>query len=147
METNIENLAKILSQHSLTKIEYSDSETHILLERTPLPIVQMQNAEVATSGLLNSPAISSTPSSEIATSDTRTPVKASFVGTVYRCRKPEEPPLCEVGTKVEKGDTLCVIEAMKMFSDITAPVSGTVSEICFEDNSLAEYGQVLIWIK
>jgi acetyl-CoA carboxylase biotin carboxyl carrier protein len=142
MEQNIENLAKILSKHSLTKLEYSDSETHILLERTPAPQIQAAGA-VQPAAL---PAISA-PSGETAPTETRTPVKAAFVGTVYRRRKPEEPPICDIGTKVKEGDPLCVIEAMKMFTDIVSPVSGTVSEICFEDGNLAEYGQVLIYIE
>jgi acetyl-CoA carboxylase biotin carboxyl carrier protein len=71
-------------------------------------------------------------------------VSAPLVGLVYRSREPGAAPFVERGQKVDEGDVLCIIEAMKLFNEITAPCTGTVDAILFEDGTLAEYGAPLI---
>jgi pyruvate/2-oxoglutarate dehydrogenase complex dihydrolipoamide acyltransferase (E2) component len=68
------------------------------------------------------------------------------VGIAYRARGPKEAPLVEVGQKVQAGDPVCLIEAMKMFNEVTAPTSGIVSAIDFENGALVEYGAPLVTI-
>jgi oxaloacetate decarboxylase alpha subunit len=74
-------------------------------------------------------------------------VKSPMVGTFYRAPAPEAAPFVEVGSRVEKGQTLCIIEAMKLMNEIEAEVSGTVVEILVENAQPVEYGQPLIVIK
>jgi acetyl-CoA carboxylase biotin carboxyl carrier protein len=73
-------------------------------------------------------------------------VKAPMVGTFYRSPSPDAPPFVEVGTEVEKGDPICIIEVMKLFTTIHAEWSGTVEEIGAENGTLVEYGQMLFVI-
>ncbi len=87
----------------------------------------------------NSAASSDTASGESVTSP--------IVGVVYLQPKPGEPPYVKVGDKVEAGQTVCIVEAMKMMNEIPAPVSGTVTEISVEDEQVVEYNQVLIKIQ
>ncbi len=70
-------------------------------------------------------------------------VKAPLVGTFYRAPSPESPPFVEVGTPVKKGDTLCIVEAMKVMNEIKSDYDGTVKEILVENAKPVEYGQVL----
>jgi acetyl-CoA carboxylase biotin carboxyl carrier protein len=74
-------------------------------------------------------------------------VKSPMVGTAYRSPEPGAPAFCEVGSKVNQGDTLLIIEAMKTMNQIPAPRSGTVKAILFENAQPVEYGEPLIIIE
>ena len=76
-----------------------------------------------------------------------TPVKSPMVGSFYRSSGPEAKPFVEVGTTVNVGDTLCIIEAMKIMNEIEAEVAGTVKQILCENGQGVEYGQVLFVIE
>jgi acetyl-CoA carboxylase biotin carboxyl carrier protein len=73
-------------------------------------------------------------------------VFAPMVGTFYRSPSPGAPPFVEIGSKVKKGDPICIIEVMKLFTTIHAEWSGTVREIGAENTQLVEYGQMLFVI-
>jgi acetyl-CoA carboxylase biotin carboxyl carrier protein len=70
-------------------------------------------------------------------------VRAPMVGTFYRSPFPDAPPFIEVGNKVNKGDPLCIIDVMKLFTTIYSDWSGTVIEIGAENGQLVEFGQML----
>lgn len=73
------------------------------------------------------------------------PIKSTMVGTFYRAPAPDEPPYVEIGSKVKPGDVVCIIEAMKMFNEITIEEAGIIREICVENAEPVEYGQVLMY--
>ena len=70
-------------------------------------------------------------------------VKSPMVGTFYKSPEPGAPAYVSVGTRVSKGQILCIIEAMKIMNEIEAEVSGVIREVCVEDATPVEYGQVL----
>lgn len=74
-------------------------------------------------------------------------VVSPMVGTFYRSPAPEAPPYVESGTRVTKGQTLCILEAMKLMNEMEAEVAGTIREICVENGEPVEYGQVLFRIE
>ena len=74
-------------------------------------------------------------------------IKSPFVGTFYSSPTPNDPLFVKVGDKVRKGQTLCILEAMKIMNEIEADVAGEIVECCLENESLVEYGQVLFRIK
>jgi len=74
-------------------------------------------------------------------------VKSPMVGTFYRSPAPEAPPYVEIGTRVGKGQTLCILEAMKLMNELESEYSGTVREILVENGEPVEYGQVLFRIE
>lgn len=73
-------------------------------------------------------------------------VSAPMIGTFYESPAPESPPFVNVGSKVEIGDTLCIIESMKMMNQITSDQSGTIEAILVENEGLVEYDQALFTI-
>ena len=75
-----------------------------------------------------------------------TPVTSPMVGTFYRAPSPGAAPFVNVGDKVTAGQTLCIIEAMKLLNEIEAETSGTVKEICVENGQPVEFGQTLFII-
>ena len=74
-------------------------------------------------------------------------VKAPMVGTFYSKSSPTSEPFVKVGSKVKKGDTLCIIEAMKLMNEIESEFDGEVVEILVKDGQLVEYGQPLFLVK
>lgn len=73
-------------------------------------------------------------------------VKSPMVGTFYRAPAPEAPPYVEVGTRVSRGQTLCILEAMKLMNELESEVEGVVREVLVENAEPVEYGQVLFRI-
>lgn len=74
-------------------------------------------------------------------------ITSPMVGTFYRAPAPEEPPFAEVGDRIGKGDTVCIIEAMKLMNDIDTEVAGEIMEILVENGEPVEFGQVLMRVK
>ncbi len=70
-------------------------------------------------------------------------VTAPLVGVFYEAPSPEDEPFVKLGQKVEAGQTLCLIEAMKMMSELKSPVDGVIKRICVENADLVEFGQVI----
>jgi oxaloacetate decarboxylase alpha subunit len=75
------------------------------------------------------------------------PIISPMVGTFYRSPSPDAPPFVEAGTVVEKGDTLCIIEAMKMMNEIEAEFRGRVARVVAENGQTVEYGESLFLIE
>ena len=73
-------------------------------------------------------------------------IKSPMVGIFYAAPSPEAEPFVKVGSKVKKGDILCIIEAMKLMNDVVAETDGEIVEICADNGSLVEFGQILFKI-
>ena len=73
-------------------------------------------------------------------------VLSPMVGVFYASPSPSDPPFVTVGSKVKKGDVLCIIEAMKVLNEVTAEADGEVLEICVADGDLVEFGSCLMRI-
>ena len=76
-----------------------------------------------------------------------TPVESPMVGVFYAAPSPDSEPYVTVGSKVSKGDVLCLIEAMKLMNEVTAEKSGEITAVCAENGQVVEYGQPLFMIK
>lgn len=73
-------------------------------------------------------------------------VKAPMIGTFYRSANPESDPFVNVGDKIDKGNTVCIIEAMKLFNEIESEVSGTIVKVVADDATPVEFGQTLFLV-
>ncbi len=74
-------------------------------------------------------------------------IKSPMVGVFYAAASPDSNPFVTIGQRVEKGDVVCIIEAMKLMNEITAEQSGIITEVCVNNEDIVEYGQVLFKIK
>ena len=74
-------------------------------------------------------------------------IKSPMIGTFYRTANPDSPPFVSVGDKITKGQTVCIIEAMKLFNEIESEVSGTIVKAMVENSSPVEYDQVLFVVE
>ena len=74
-------------------------------------------------------------------------IKSPMVGTFYRSASPDKPPYVKIGDEVEMGDTVCIIEAMKLFNEIESEIKGQIVKVLVEDSSPVEYDQPLFLIE
>lgn len=135
---SIENLARLMKETGLTSLELSQEGISLKLERRSEP------------GQVPAPAASPFVSAPI--EPEAAPKKGSLmlsptVGVFYAAPSPESAPFVEVGQRVRKGDTLCIIEAMKLMNEIPSEVDGTVVEICVSNGQVVEYNQPLFRIE
>ena len=94
------------------------------------------------------PAVTATPAAAapVVEDDKYITVKSPIIGTFYRKPSPDKPMFVEVGDSIKEGDTLCIIEAMKLFNEIESEVSGTVVKILIDDSSPVEFDQPLFLV-
>lgn len=144
----INALIKLVKESGITEIEITEGEDTIRISQqsTSAPIVQ----HVAAPMIMPSTAPTSAHSAAETTKVDETPsghtVKSPMVGTVYLCPAPGEKTFVKVGDRVEAGDTLCLVEAMKMFNQIESDKSGTVLAILIDNEQPVEYDQPLFII-
>ncbi len=136
----VETLARILTRLGLTEIEIAQGDTKIRVARQMTAAAPPAAAPAAPASATASPV-------ETAEADAPGAVKSPMVGTAYLRASPEAPPFVEVGSVVKAGDKLLLVEAMKTFNEIVAPVAGTVTRILVEDGQPVEYGQPLFVIE
>ena len=138
----IRELAQIVQANGLSELEIEEGEVRIRLSRAqavPQGFVAAMPQEMPISAPMSAP-ISEEPGVDFNRS---TSVKSSLIGVFYAAASPGATPFVSVGSKVNKGDVLCIIEAMKLMNEIVAEQSGEIVDICVNDGDLVEYGQTL----
>ena len=116
----------------------------------PAPVIAAAPSAAAAPAASAAPAAAAAAETETAPADdlpAGTQVKSPLVGTFYSSPSPDEPPFVLVGQEVKEGDTLCIIEAMKLMNEIKAPCSGKVVRIMAQPGDMVEYNQVLCIIE
>ena len=143
---NIKELVKILKDEQLTVIEVEDDEQRVRLEKAP-PIIMQQPIDAADTVTINSAPkeIFKAPETELDFNAIHM-VVSPMVGVFYSAPAPEKDPYVKVGSKVKKGDVMCIVEAMKLMNEVVAEQDGEVVDICVSDGDMVEFGQTLFKI-
>ena len=158
----IDQIAELMVKHGLSKLSLTDDDGSVELERPvagTTALLPVAPAAVPAAAPVTAPteapaaapaqpeaAPELTPEGEPLDMSKVTTVTAPMVGVFYAAPSPGAEPFVRVGSKVHKGDTLCVIEAMKLMNEVTAEVDGEVIDVCAEDGELVEYGCCLMKI-
>lgn len=145
----IKEILKAFDESKATKIEIKQENGEQLM------ICQQQTKPVAVENIIKTEVpvfeetavAENTAAAETVKKSDGTPVTSPMVGVFYAAPAPDKEPYVSVGTKVSKGDVLCLIEAMKLMNEVTAEKSGEIVEICVENGQVVEYGQPLFMIK
>jgi acetyl-CoA carboxylase biotin carboxyl carrier protein len=148
----IRELAELLNDTGLTEIEIEKSGLKIRVAKkiSVAASVPAYAAPAPVAAAAPAPAVAAPAEAKPTSTDPgKHPgaVKSPMVGTAYRSPDPSAPVFCDVGSKVNQGDTLLIIEAMKTMNQIPAPRSGTVVAILFENAQPVEYGEPLVIIE
>ena len=123
----------------------ADKSTNVLAGVEPQPPGALAPAEHSTSAE-EAGAAQPIPEDSGGTPEHWVPISAPMAGTFYRAPTPADPPFAEVGDAVSVGDTVALIEVMKLFTELMAEVSGRVARVDVPDTTLVEFGQTLVWI-
>ena len=138
----VRELAELLSETGLTEIEVEDGDRKIKVSRgVAAPIQQDAAAVPAAVAATAAPAQAA---AEPAAPDTANAIRSPMVGTAYLHPEPGADPFIKVGDKVKAGQTLLIVEAMKVMNPIAAPADGTVTQILIENAQPVEYDQPLV---
>lgn len=146
----IKTLIELLEASDLAEIEVKEGDDAVRISRpSAMPVAA---APVAVAAPAAAPAPTAAPAAEASTHNESTAnagvtISSPMVGTFYMAPSPEAPPFVEVGQHVNRGDTVCIIEAMKMFNQIEAEKSGTIKAILVESGQPVEFGQDLFVIE
>lgn len=145
----LKTLIDLVSESNISELEITEAEGKVRIvkagEAAPVQYVQSVAAPAAAAAVA-APAATAAPVPAAAPVATGHTVKSPMVGTFYRSSSPGAPAFVEVGAQVKEGDTLCIIEAMKILNEIEADKSGTVTQILGENGQAVEYGQPLFII-
>ena len=145
----IESLAKLMQETGLTGLELVEGDMELRLERQQEVVAVAPAAPVMP---VAAPAPAAGAEAQAASQEQAAPrnegalVLSPTVGVFYASPSPDARPFVEVGDQVKKGDTLCIIEAMKLMNEIPSEVDGTVAEICVGNGQVVEYNQPLFRI-
>ncbi len=143
----LEKLVKLMAANDLNTIELREGERRVTLKRGPAgPIITAAHAApVAAPAPASSSGAASGPAKDDESNLLR--ITSPMPGTFYAAPKQGEKPFVSVGSKVDEQTDVCIIEAMKVFNNLPAGVSGTITRICVEDGQPVEFGTVLFLVK
>jgi acetyl-CoA carboxylase biotin carboxyl carrier protein len=154
----IRRLIDMVDGSGIDSLEISRFGTRVRIAKSPPVTVSSSMAGPAVSPPVSAPAGASAPDSvprmtgeaqgeaEKKPESDLAEVTSPMVGTFYRAPAPDAPAYVEVGDRVAKGQTLCILEAMKLMNELESEVSGTIREICADNAEPVEFGQVLFRI-
>lgn len=156
----LNEVAALMEDHGLTRVRLSEEDGRVVeLERmtapapeaiaVPVAAPMAAAATPAAAPAVIAPTETPAPAAETAPAPTASntiSVEAPMVGVFYAAPSPGADPFVSVGSTVHVGDTLCIIEAMKLMNEVVAEADGTVAEICVQDGDLVEFGSCIMKI-
>ena len=138
----LKNIIKIFQTSNLSSMKLERDDVKIELTKVQ-PTTAYSGNQVVKEVVVNESDKSQSATEEVSS---YTQVNAPLVGTFYAAKAPDKPPFVHVGQTVKKGDTLCIIEAMKVMNEITAPKDGTIKKIHVENGDMVMYDQTIMEI-
>lgn len=168
--TEIQDLIKFVSKSGVSEVSLETSDVKLTIKndavknkkragsiepqivQVPVPQIVQQPVSAPVSAPLAAPVSNSTPAAEAVAAEPvdetskYIEVKSPMIGTFYRRPTPDKKNFCEVGTEIKSGDVICIIEAMKLFNEIEAEITGKVVKILVDDSTPVEYDQPLFLV-
>lgn len=146
----VKKLIELLEESGIDELEIKEGEESVRISRHSKTPAQQYYAPAPMQAPVAAPAaaapVAAAPVAAAAPALNGTVARSPMVGTFYRKSSPTSPSFVEVGQTVKKGDTLCIVEAMKMMNHIEAETSGVIESILVEDGQPVEYDQPLFTI-
>jgi acetyl-CoA carboxylase biotin carboxyl carrier protein len=149
--SEIRDLIDFISQSGLNEVNIETNELKLHVKRKPDQKIFKATPVQASTPLPAVAPVTAAPSAKTekpaAPGDKTAEIKSPMIGTFYRTANPDSPPFVSVGDKITKGQTVCIIEAMKLFNEIESEVSGTIIKVMVENASPVEYDQALFVVE
>ncbi len=147
--SEIRDLIDFISESGLNEVHIETKELKLHVKREPDQKVMKSSGPtmMAMPAPVAQAVAAPAPKAEKPAAAKTLDIKSPMIGTFYRSANPDSPPFVSVGDKVTKGQTVCVIEAMKLFNEIESEVSGTIVKVMIENSSPVEYDQTLFVVE
>ena len=148
----LKTLIDLVAESDISELEVTEGESKVRIVKSGAPVAQGQMVMMQPQAAQPMPAVANAAQAPQAAAEVAPPeptghvVKSPMVGTFYRSSAPGSAPFVEVGSVVKEGDTLCIIEAMKLLNEIDADASGTIRQVLVENGQAVEFGQPLFII-
>ncbi len=153
----IQDLIKFVAKSGVNEVEIEQKDFKIVIKTDDRSMREQQQIYVQaapqisapaqiSAPVASAPAESSTPATPAVADSNLITVKSPMIGTFYRSSSPDKDPFVSVGDTISKGDTVCIIEAMKLFNEIEAEFSGKIVKVLVDDSSPVEYDQPLFLV-
>ncbi len=153
----IQSLIKFVAKSGASEVSLEIKDVKITIktghEKSETTILQAAPQQIAAQPVAQAPAPvaaqPATPAAPAASSEDESKyitIKSPIIGTLYRKPSPDKPTFVEVGSKISEGDTVCIIEAMKLFNEIESEVSGTIVKVLVDDSTPVEFDQPLFLV-
>jgi acetyl-CoA carboxylase biotin carboxyl carrier protein len=145
--TEIKKIVKLMDDHGLSQFQYEKEDFNLKLKKG-VDIDEIQSL-LGSLGSAPAPVAPIAAPAPVPAAESAAPepageeISSPMVGTFYRKSSPESPNFVEVGDAVSEGQTLCIIEAMKVMNEIKAEKSGTISQVCVDDGNSVQFGDAL----
>jgi acetyl-CoA carboxylase biotin carboxyl carrier protein len=139
----LKKLIDLVQESGIAELEITEGEEKVKIVKGGVVVAAPAPVALAAPEPRPAPGAAPAPASEPEPAQEGHVVKAPMVGTFYRSPSPDAKPFVEVGQAVKEGDTICIIEAMKLMNEIEADASGAVKAILVENGQPVEYGQPL----
>lgn len=143
----VRDLTEIMETTSLTEIELEDESMAIRLSTQTSPTIAPQATLASAAPAAAAPPAAASPAADTSAANLEGAVRSPMVGTAYLAPEPDAPPFVSDGDQVKSGQTLLIIEAMKVMNPITAPKAGTVKQVLVENAQPVEFDQPLVIIE
>jgi acetyl-CoA carboxylase biotin carboxyl carrier protein len=149
----LKTLIDLVSESNISELEITEAEGKVRIVKGGTAQAAVQYVQAMPAPAAAAPAVGAAPAAgaPAAAAAPAAPqghvVKSPMVGTFYRSSSPGAAPFVEMGAQVKEGDTICIIEAMKILNEIEADKSGTITQILGENGQAVEYGQPLFIIE
>jgi acetyl-CoA carboxylase biotin carboxyl carrier protein len=149
----IQDLIKFVSKSGVSEVEIEQKDFKIVIKAENKSKKEEHTVYVQAPQQIAAPApvaaapVAAAPKAPVATEESKyITIKSPMIGTFYRATSPDKPALANVGDTIEKGKVVCIIEAMKLFNDIEAEISGKIVKVLVDDASPVEYDQPLFLV-
>ena len=141
----IEKLVEIMKNNEITEVTLEDNDASLVIKSNGfLPVIkekeQLEVVEVKTPNV-EEPIVEETTKTNVV------PIVSNMIGIFYAKPSPNDEPFVNVGDEIKEGDTICIIETIKLINKISSTATGKVVEICIEDGKPVEYGQVIMYVE
>ena len=150
----LKTLIDLVAESDISELEVTEGESKVRIVKSATPVAQGQVVMMQPQAPQPMPAVATAAPAPQAVAVAEAPtaeptghvVKSPMVGTFYRSSAPGAAPFVEIGSVVKEGETLCIIEAMKLLNEIDADASGTIRQVLVENGQAVEFGQPLFII-
>ena len=136
----IEKLVEIMQNNELTEITLEDSDASLVIKSNGYKPIIKEKEQPVVEAVEETPVVVEEKKNLVA-------IKSNMIGIFYAKPSPNDKPFVNVGDVVKEGQTVCIIETIKLMNKITTDVAGKVAEICIEDGKPVEYGQVIMYVE